>query len=171
MWGGQLRIWAARRSCGSVQRVCDPVRSVHPTRGPAWHPMAPRTQGVVPTAHARYRHVASQGAVTGTCKTMRRTDRWTQTASLITVLSALCDGISDGLGCEMSRDSTDDGRSAHGHVNGRPTSRFATIRRVDRTELRCDDPQVQRRYADRASPRPNCSYAHRVRSRLGGPQT
>ena len=77
-----------------------------------------------------------------------------------TVLSALCDGISDGLGCEMSRDSTDDGRSVHGHVNGRPTSRFATIRRVDRTELRCDVPQVQRRYADRASPRPNCSSAH-----------
>jgi hypothetical protein len=74
-----------------------------------------------------------------------------------TVLSALCDGISDGLGCEMARDSTGDGRSAHGHVSGRPTSRFVTIRRVDRTELRCDDPQVQRRYADRASPRPNCS--------------
>jgi 2-polyprenyl-3-methyl-5-hydroxy-6-metoxy-1,4-benzoquinol methylase len=70
-------------------------------------------------------------------------------------------GISDGLGCEMSRDSTDDGRSAHGHVNGRPTSRFATIRVVDRIELRCGVPQVQRRHADRASPRPNCSLAYK----------
>jgi hypothetical protein len=72
-------------------------------------------------------------------------------------LSGLYDEICDELGCEMSRDSTDGGRPVHGHVNGRPTSRFATIRVVDRTELRCDVPQVQRRYADRASPRPNCS--------------
>jgi hypothetical protein len=75
-------------------------------------------------------------------------------------LAGLYDAICDELGCEMSRDRTDDGRSAHGHVNGRATSRFATIRVVDRTELRCDVPQVQQRYADRASPRPNCSSPH-----------
>ena len=75
-------------------------------------------------------------------------------------LSGLYDEICDELGCELSLDSTDDGRSAHGHVNGRATSRFPTIRRVDRTELRCDAPQVQRRYADRASPRPNSSSPH-----------
>jgi hypothetical protein len=74
------------------------------------------------------------------------------------VLPVLCDEICDELRCELSLDSTDDGRLAHGHVNGRPTSRFATIRVVDGTELRCDAPQVKRRYADRASPRPNSSY-------------
>lgn len=72
-------------------------------------------------------------------------------------LPVLCDEICDELRCEMSRDGSDDRRSAHAHVNGRPTSRFAAIRVVGRTELRCDAPQVQRRYADRASPRPNSS--------------
>jgi hypothetical protein len=45
-----------------------------------------------------------------------------------TVLSALCDGISDGLGCEMSRDSTDDHWSGHVHAGGCRTSRLRTTR-------------------------------------------
>jgi len=37
--------------------------------------------------------------------------------------------------------------------------RFRTISGPVRTALRCDAPQVQRCYADRPSPRPNCSSA------------
>jgi hypothetical protein len=74
-------------------------------------------------------------------------------------LPVLCDEICDELGCKMSLESTDDGRSADGHVNDCPASRFTTIRLVDRSELPCDVPQVQRHYEDRASPGPNCSSA------------
>src|SRR5438445_9387579 len=38
--------------------------------------------GLAPTARARWRHVESQGKVSGMCSTMRRTERSTQTASL-----------------------------------------------------------------------------------------
>ena len=75
------------------------------------------------------------------------------------VLPVLRDEICGELRCELSLDSTDDGRSADGHVNGRPTSQFATIRVVDGTVQRGDASQVQRRDADRASPRPNSSWA------------
>ena len=43
--------------------------------------------------------------------------------------------------------------------NVRPISRFRTISSPVRTALRYDAPQVHRRYADRASPRPNSSEA------------
>ncbi len=75
------------------------------------------------------------------------------------VLPVLCDEICDELGCELWRDSTDVRWSAHPQVSGRPRSRFSTMPVVGRAELRCDIPQVQRCYADRASPRPNSSWA------------
>jgi len=40
--------------------------------------------------------------------------------------------------------------------------RFRTISGPVRTALRCDAPQVQRCYADRPSPRPNCSWADKT---------
>jgi hypothetical protein len=58
-----------------------------------------------------------------------------------TVLSALGDGISDRLGCEMSPDSTDDHWSGHVHAGGCRTSRLRTTRSPFWTELHCDVPQ------------------------------
>ena len=75
--------------------------------------------------------------------------------------SVLCDKICDELGSGMLRDSIDDRRSTDSQVSGRRPSRFATIRDVGRAERRCDVPQVQGRYADRANPRPNSSWALR----------
>ncbi len=80
-----------------------------------------------------------------------------------TVLPVLCDEICDELGCEMSRDSTDRCQLDCAGANGRPISRFRTISGPVRTALRCDVPQVQRRYADRPSPRPNSSWADQRR--------
>jgi hypothetical protein len=74
-------------------------------------------------------------------------------------IPALCDEISDELGCEMSRDSTAGRQLDRAMVNGRPKSRSRTTWASVWTELRCDIPRVQRRYEDRASPRPNCSSA------------
>ena len=74
-------------------------------------------------------------------------------------LPVLCDEICDELGCEMPRDSTDRRQLDRAGANGRPISRFRRISDPVRTALRCDAPQVQRCYADRASPRPNSSSA------------
>jgi hypothetical protein len=69
------------------------------------------------------------------------------------VLPVLCDEICDGLGCELSRDSTDGRQRDRVRATGRPISRFRTTSGPVHTALRCDAPQVHRRYADRASPR------------------
>jgi hypothetical protein len=76
-----------------------------------------------------------------------------------TVLPVLCDEICDGLGCELSRDSTDERQRDRVRATGRPISRFRTISGPVRTALRREAPQVQECYADRPSPRPNCSWA------------
>lgn len=69
----------------------------------------------------------------------------------------LCDEMSGELGCEMPRDSTNGRRRSHPLPRASAIRRFTTISVRFRLELRCDAPQVQGCYADRASPRPNSS--------------
>jgi hypothetical protein len=83
----------------------------------------------------------------------------TPLSQLIDQAPVLCDEISDELGREMSRDSTDRRQLDRVRANGRAISRFRMFSGPVRTALRCDVPQVQRCYADRASPRPNSSWA------------
>jgi len=84
------------------------------------------------------------------------------------VLPVLCDEICDELRREMARESTDGRQRDRVCATGRSISRFRTISSPVRTALRCDAPQVHRRYADRASPRPNSSSANNCRGVVHG---
>ncbi len=66
-----------------LEEVSADGRRRHPSRGQVRLGISRSVYEVAPTARASCRHVESQGNVAGKCRTIRRTERWTHTASLI----------------------------------------------------------------------------------------